>query len=64
MKLINAYLLNILSPVSVKNKLKVKCIVTCPQVSGLPLRSLCVHAQVHPCDTGAHLQRSTGPNQW
>lgn len=30
------------------------------QVFGLPLRSLRVHAKIHPCDTGAHLQRCTG----
>lgn len=31
------------------------------QVFGLPLRSLCVYAKIHPCDAGAHLQRRPGP---
>lgn len=32
------------------------------QVFGLPLRSLRVHAKIHPCDAGAHLQRCPGPH--
>lgn len=37
--------------------------IICSQISGLLVRSLCVHAQIHPSYSGAHLQRSAGQQQ-
>lgn len=45
------------------DRLYKNAIVTCGQVSWLPVGSLRVHEQIHSCNPRAHLQRCAGLNQ-